>query len=46
MAGDNLLTSIEQKRRGWEGWIEWRLDDGTSTCKIFGGEEVSSFSQK
>lgn len=26
--------------RGWEGWIEWRLDDGTSSCNFFGGEEV------
>ncbi|GAA5801785.1 hypothetical protein HPULCUR_007238 [Helicostylum pulchrum] len=26
--------------RGWEGWLEWILDDGTSTCKIYGGEEV------
>ncbi|KAI9279281.1 hypothetical protein BY458DRAFT_545184 [Sporodiniella umbellata] len=22
-----------------EGWIEWILDDGTSTCHAFGGEE-------
>jgi hypothetical protein len=27
--------------RGWEGWVEWILDDGTSTCNIYGGEEVS-----
>ncbi|GAA5812875.1 hypothetical protein MFLAVUS_006334 [Mucor flavus] len=26
--------------RGWEGWLEWILDDGTSTCKIYGGEET------
>ncbi|KAI7896843.1 uncharacterized protein EV154DRAFT_490978 [Mucor mucedo] len=26
--------------RGWEGWVEWILDDGTSTCKAFGGEET------
>ena len=23
-----------------EAWIEWRLDDGTSNCKFYGGEEV------
>lgn len=23
-----------------KGWIEWILDDGTSTCHAFGGEEV------
>ncbi|KAI9482870.1 MAG: hypothetical protein EXX96DRAFT_605969 [Benjaminiella poitrasii] len=26
--------------RDWEGWIEWRLDDGTSQCKFYGGEET------
>ncbi|KAG2235367.1 hypothetical protein INT48_004986 [Thamnidium elegans] len=26
--------------RGWEGWVEWILDDGTSTCKVYGGEEA------
>jgi hypothetical protein len=30
----------EQNDRGWEGWLEWRLDDGTSSCKLYGGEEV------
>ena len=28
------------KNRGWEGWLEWSLDDGTSICKMYGGEEV------
>ncbi|OBZ90800.1 hypothetical protein A0J61_01156 [Choanephora cucurbitarum] len=23
-----------------EAWIEWRLDDGTSNCKFYGGEET------
>ncbi|KAG1177172.1 hypothetical protein G6F70_002868 [Rhizopus microsporus] len=23
-----------------KGWIEWILDDGTSTCHAFGGEEI------
>lgn len=36
----------EESGRGWEGWIEWRLDDGTSTCKAFGSEEVSIFTCK
>lgn len=31
---------LSDERGGWQGWIEWRLDDGTSTCKVFGGEEV------
>ncbi|CAO3650509.1 unnamed protein product [Mucor hiemalis] len=30
----------DRSGREWEGWIEWRLDDGTSTCNIFGGEET------
>lgn len=33
----------DRSGREWEGWIEWRLDDGTSTCNIFGGEEVSDY---
>lgn len=35
---DKMTTRSE---RGWEGWVEWILDDGTSTCKLYGGEEVS-----
>lgn len=34
-----------RSERGWEGWVEWILDDGTSTCKAFGGEEVSYFTK-
>lgn len=33
-------TAVKLKKE-WQGWIEWRLDDGTSHCKFFGGEEVS-----
>lgn len=27
-------------QRGWEGWLQWTLDDGTSVCSMYGGEEV------
>jgi hypothetical protein len=31
---------VASNERGWEGWLEWTLDDGTSQCKLYGGEEV------
>ncbi|KAI8647937.1 hypothetical protein BD408DRAFT_449028 [Parasitella parasitica] len=33
-------SNCSAARRGWEGWLEWSLDDGTSICKVYGGEEV------
>lgn len=33
-------VNMNTKKRGWEGWLEWSLDDGTSICKMYGGEEV------
>lgn len=40
---ENELTHIFRPKSAVgleeEGWIEWILDDGTSTCHAFGGEE-------
>jgi hypothetical protein len=30
----------EQASYEWQGWIEWRLDDGSDWCRGSGGEEV------
>ncbi|KAI8992086.1 hypothetical protein BDF20DRAFT_904391 [Mycotypha africana] len=32
-------THPKKSGEEWEGWIEWRFDDGTSSCNIYGGEE-------
>ncbi|CAO3640619.1 unnamed protein product [Mucor fragilis] len=36
----NDRSSSNVHQRGWEGWLQWRFDDGTSVCSIYGGEEV------
>ncbi|KAK4512722.1 Heat shock protein ssb1 [Mucor velutinosus] len=33
-------SSSNVHQRGWEGWLQWTLDDGTSVCSIYGGEET------
>lgn len=35
-----IYTPNTKGLKEWQGWIEWRLDDGTSHCKFAGGEEV------
>ncbi|KAI7903876.1 uncharacterized protein BX663DRAFT_505541 [Cokeromyces recurvatus] len=46
--GDNVVNIFRPKPEkldskyghDWEGWIEWRLDNGTSNCTFYGGEET------
>ncbi|KAL7310658.1 hypothetical protein PS15m_010129 [Mucor circinelloides] len=33
-------SSSNANSHGWEGWLQWNLDDGTSVCSMYGGEET------
>lgn len=37
----HIFSPKSANGREGEGWIEWVLDDGTSICRAFGGEEVN-----